>query len=238
MTRNLFVSCLALISLATAAQAPLLSASRPAETPNGWQVTLTNRYSVPVTAFVLDARTGAAAEHPGFLLARRIDDGVPGPAQSAIHLGPQQSLNIRLGNDGNWGGAVASAPAVIYADGATAGDPVLITHILLVRQAEATDITRVLPLLEKAGIDPELEQDLPALITEFENRAATHAAAMRDGVLHHNADRVCLSIVATLTHETNRETPQQAIRALRVMLTRWLNQLKASKPALAPPAGP
>jgi len=218
-----------------------LQISSASRTPKGtWQVTITNSYSAPVTAFAL--YLNGEADSPGHQpksgpLAKHFEDAIPGPVASRIALAPGQSRIFRMGET-RWQSVSFTNPAVIYADGASAGDAAVVAHFLRLRRAEAADITDVLAVLKAAQPDISVAPDVAALTQTFTQRRAAHEAVLKDGIQARPPDRVCGSVLVTLRNFPGHESPQAAMYALSAMFTRWLAQLQTSKPAVAGVAGP
>lgn len=217
-------------------QAPLLRVSAASLTSGGaWQVTVANVYKSPVTAFEM-VFVGGGGVLPGQPLARRTEDSIPGPAKSRMGLAPGESRVLTVGN-ARWQDVTAENTAVIYADGATAGLPAVVTQLISTRQREEADIIEVLPMLTASMRDSSIAQPakVQALLQTFNQRRLAHTLAAQGG-LSHVTDRVCASVVATL-RDMKRQTPQQSLWALHEMFSRWLTQLQQVQPQAPPAAG-
>lgn len=213
-----------LFSAALAAQVPLLKFSAPQAGPHGWQVTVTNTYTAAATAYWINL----FGEGPpnGLPLAKHWADAVPGPPVDRLSIPAGQSRLLSFGNR-RWQDVAYKNVAVIYADGATAGDSVAITRFERIRAAEAADLQSALAILAQAQANGTPRK---VLAQAFEARATAHAAALRDAQ-GHVTDRVCKTAASNL--ERADQSRADAFQGLRVVFTRWLDQLQASKPALA-----
>lgn len=204
-------------------QAPLLKLSAPQLGPHGWQLTVTNSYSAPATAYWIDLYGEQTTRSRP--LARHWTDAVPGPANYRLAILPGKSRVIAFGNKNKTNIAYTDA-AVLYADGATAGNLAIIARFERIRRAELADLTDALNLLTKAQSDGTSRAELAQT---FRALATAHAAILKDGLAHAD-DRVCMSAVANL-ERTDQDRPT-AFQGLRIMFTHWLSQLRASKPFL------
>lgn len=218
---------LSVLSVAVLGQAPLLQVSAPQAGPHGWQVVVTNNYSARATAFVIDLDTSSVPHKGPGPPARHAEDSIPGPAQSRLGLDPGTSRIIGFGPP-KWEDISYTNSAVVYADGATAGDSDLVGHILKLRQFEVADIEGVMPILAAAGANSSL--DVTALITTFSDRKHQHELAFRDGLLP-PSDRICGSVLVNLQHPLS-PSPAATISGVQSLLVHWLAELDASKPVL------
>lgn len=218
-------------------QAPLLELSQPARGATAWQVTIRNSYSSDATAFVLSM---TSPDHPlrgGAPLARHFEDEIPSPRSSGLGLAAGSSRIMHLG--GARLSAVAyTVEAVIYRDGATAGNPEAIRQILRVRQFEMADIAAALPLLARARADTELAAHLPLLVNEFRARENTHLDQLRSRPLHMVAvDPICELVIANLGGAGPSQSLSDLVATIGITLQQWADQLGSSLPPTATAGG-
>lgn len=217
----------ALLAAAAMAQAPLLQVSPAQMGRHGWEVTITNRYTQPATAFAIQIGAVTADQHR--VRGLHWEDAIPGNHPERIVLQPGASRSIHLGSP-QWPAPEYTSVAVVYADGATAGDPAVLRHILKVRQAELADLPQAIAILDGANGDAAAVR--ASLLATFEQRETAGKAAVNDGVIA-PMDRVCGSVVGTMQNDTNEDPLLQAA-ALRQEFQRWQQQLASSLPKAQP----
>lgn len=199
-------------------QTPLLRVSAATEVAHGWQVTLTNDYKSAVTAYALTTSGGAT----------KWADSIPGDLGLRPSLPPQSTASIFVP------GNLASAPvvrntAVIYADGATAGDPVVIAEFLHIRAFFLAEIPAAIARMQAVAADPGATRS--TLVAEFRQQAQANLPALHNGVAGPISDHVSQDIAETLADPANRSL-QGAAGSLAATLTRWRHQLEQSLPRL------
>lgn len=227
------LSAVLFVALQAAAlgQAPLLRVSAPKVGPHGWQVTLTNIYTAPATAYWVDLTGGGPPGlPPNRPLARHWTDAVPGPANYRLAIAPGGSRVLPMGNR-NWRDIVYINAAVIYSDGAAAGDPAIIARFERIRAAAAADLVQALALLSQAQADGTKRS---ALAQVFTARAAAHMSALQDGIAHVD-DRVCRSAATNLARSDQDRAA--GFEGLEAMFRARLSQLQAAAPVANSPAG-
>lgn len=211
---------------ALAAQAPLLSVQAE-HGPRGWVALITNNHNAAVTSFVL--RMTYWRDGQGPFRALHWEDAVPGPVVSRMALAPGATRSLRMGGPGFTSVSYENV-AVIYADGATAGDSAFVSHIIRARQLELADLREVMPLLARAATDPSSTR--ASLADAFAPRVATGKRALEDHVLP-PADRVCQTVMINLQQPPDASMPlTRQLQDISRVFARWQAQLVASRPAL------
>lgn len=208
-------------------QAPLLTTTAQA-LPQGWGARLSNVYSAAATAYIIQMTYSTNGNDRK---ATHWADAIPGPEPSRIAIAPGASRVLPMGSL-RWANVAYQVLAVIYADGATAGDAQYVRHLLLVRRAILGDLAEVVPRLSAVASDANADRS--SLVAEFQQRAALGRAAVDDHVLHHPVDRVCQTVLVNFENTTQHPNVQRAAAALGSLFTRWQAQLEASRPQLAP----
>lgn len=231
------VLALSLLGLAAGQSAPRLALSTPAAVthnlPGGkvghlWKVLLTNNYHAVVTAYAI-RYNGGLTGHGGV----RWDDALPGGTLVPA-LPPGQTASITLPEMGVAPPDVENT-AVIYADGATAGEPTVVSHFLMVRSVFLAELPPTIARLNAMAADPGADRNLA--IAYFQHREENERRLMSDAVAGPRLTRVAGAVVANLTHNTRNSVPEIA-GALARLLTQWRGQLSGSLPKLAVVAFP
>lgn len=226
------VSLVSLLALATAsvAQAPLLGVSVPTpvvrQLPSGrtshtWKVLLTNNYSSPVTAYAITFQSGA---RPG----GRYDDSIPGTEGLQPSLPPGATASVIVPGSGTTPPVVESV-GVIYADGATAGQPDVINHFLTARAILVSELPQTIARLQAISADPGA--DRASVVAHFQQQEAAEKNLLADGSKAHVPPRIAGSVLATMSNSP-QQSMQASAAALAQSFSRWLNQLEQSKPKL------
>lgn len=225
---------LAFLALLSAGQgtAPLLACSAPAlvtrNTPRGpvstWKVEITNRYRYPVTAYGIEF---SYAGRPG---GGKYDDSIPGNEGLRPPLPPGGSAAIFLPGKNPTPPTVVNT-GVIYADGATGGDPAVIAHFLRVRAVFLAEMPSTIERLQAIAADPGA--DLSSVVAHFqqqEQEAETLIRSQETLPKLHVAPRVAGSIVANFRVPNVRI--QDSAAAMARIFTKWKVQLDESQPKL------
>jgi hypothetical protein len=232
MTRAYRVICapivFALLACVATAQTPQLKIVVTATDTGGSRlIRLTNAYTSPVTAYVI-TEAGPVTQH-GPRRVIKWQDSIPSEhgLRPALPAGGSATVMLPSGE-----GPVTNL-AVIYADGATAGRPEVIAHLVRARQYYLAELPAVLQRLHAVEEDPGA--DRAALLADFRGRVANARSVLNDGVLP-TTDRVTATVAETLRRHPGQNL-QATAHALALLLYRWQRQLQASLPKLIEATG-
>lgn len=215
---TLLLMVLAVAASAAFAQTPLLHVSAATQVAHGWCVLLTNNYTSAVTAYAVKTSDGAI----------KWDDSIPGDLSLRPPLPPRATASIFVP------ASPAKAPvvqntAVIYADGATAGNPAIVAEFLHVRAFFLAELPQAIARMQAVAADPgAVRSDLAG---EFRQQAQANLPALRNGTAGPARDRVSDDIAATIEDPRNLDL-QATAGSLAVTLARWQRQLEQSLPRL------
>jgi hypothetical protein len=232
-----------LLAAALAAQAPLLGvASSPAPgKPNLQRWTLTNNYSAAATEWVFGLSVALkegqsckrpdpqlygncirATIHTSALPALKPEDLIAPHADRMLPLPAGPQLRIL---------------AVIYADGASAGDAAMVAEMLAARQVMLHALQDAVPMLQSAGADANA--DYRRLLETFQERSQQYRNAVKDAARQSGPDIPALGqrdkLWASLARDLSGAlkynlTPQQLSTRLAADASRlqsWLARMQS-----------
>lgn len=216
------------------AQAPLLAIATPIKMtrtlPNGrsygyWLVPVTNNYHAAVTALAIDFNGHVPGR--GILDFR---DSIPNPDPLFPALGPFATATIQVPARGS-APPVAVNKAVIYADGATAGDAKIIAHFLLARALTLAAIPPTVARLSAIAADPGADRG--AVVVHFQRQESiVRDVLKRDGYPWGNNAPVADMVWSNVKYRP-KDNLQQMAAHLGGIFQKWRIKLETSKPKLA-----
>ncbi|HXR96208.1 MAG TPA: hypothetical protein VN709_00045 [Terriglobales bacterium] len=243
------------------AQAPLLSVSVISQGDGkGYKVAATNNYSSPATELIVQvtywrsSSVACGAANRGadgrchFTVHRHMipSAGWRGELGSVVParwlIQPKETVPVTEIGPQAVGIASATNVAVIYDDGAVAGDRGVLRQMLAQRRHDLVDAEEALTILNKAAADPAT--DLTVLAASFSARAHLHRAQMdaaRDPEIAHldrygpSGDPVCTTIAMYLKRGRAGEVANDNAAALSAAI-RFTNGHIALLQAGAAPA--
>ena len=222
------VACLT-VAMPLLAGTPLLQVSYVrAQGSPGYEVTVTNVYTVAATAYVLEsvssqsssvgARTGVWVET------------VPG-SPSEKPLGSGESRTWRLGPDGTPGREASGfkVMAVIYADGQTAGAPAYVERFMAERRQLLREIPKIIGSLNQ--LQQEQAPDPRFWIVHFEQQEQSNTSELKQYGLGPPRDRASGSVLRALKSRPKQAIKEEAAHLSRI-LRQWYDSLEKSQPPL------
>lgn len=191
---------------------------------------LTNTYAAAVTAYALQLGSSLGPGGGGVKWV----DSIPGDHGLRPPLPPGTSAPVFVPGRGSQPPDLTNT-AVIYADGASAGDPAIVARLVKVREFFLAEIPAAIARLRTAAADPS--SDRMALVSACRQQAEENLATLRAGSAGPVSDRINENIAATLANPANTEV-QATAAALVAALVRWQTQLQNSLPKLKSAAPP